>query len=108
MNLCPPHLNLVFAWIWLLAGFLSGTFMRLHFHDPNWMGGYSSYRRRMYRLGHISFFGLGMVNFIYYLTARSVGASGLWADCASYAFVLGGLTMPICCWLMARTARAQL
>lgn len=107
MKLHAPEPNLVFAWVWILAGFLSGMLMGLRFHDPNWLGGYASYKRRMYRLGHISFFGLGMVNFLYYLTARTVGDFGMWGEIAAYAFVIGGVSMPVCCWFMAQTARAQ-
>ena len=68
-----PQINLVFAWVWILAGFLSGMAMGLFFDKENWLGGYASHKRRMYRLGHIAFFGLGTVNFIFYLTARAAG-----------------------------------
>jgi hypothetical protein len=107
VNFGAVQLNLVFAWVWILAGFLSGMVMGLCFHQENWLGGYASYKRRMYRLGHISFFGLGIVNFIFYLTIQTRGSAGALAHAASWCFVLGGLTMPICCWFMARTARAQ-
>ena len=40
----------------------------MFFHGENWLGGYASFKRRMYRLGHISFFGLGAVNMLFCLT----------------------------------------
>jgi hypothetical protein len=51
-------LNFYAAWIGILLGFIAGAVLGLFFHDENWMGGYSSWRRRMSRLGHISFFAL--------------------------------------------------
>lgn len=100
------HLNLVFAWIWILAGFLSGMIIGLKFHDEQWLGGYSSFKRRMVRLAHISFFGLGAVNLLFYLSLKdaTLSAFGL---AASRSFILGAVTMPICCWLMAWRPIAQ-
>jgi hypothetical protein len=106
MNLAGSHLNLVFAWLWILGGFLTGMVLGLKFHNDNWLGGYGSFKRRMHRLAHISFFGLGAVNLFFYLTVKdtALGALGSWA---SFAFVLGGVTMPLCCWLMAGSKRFQ-
>jgi hypothetical protein len=102
-----PQINLVFAWMWILAGFLSGMLMGLFFDKETWLGGYTSHKRRMYRLGHISFFGLGAVNFIFYLTARALGAGGPLWEFASALFIVGGVTMPLCCALMAHEKRLQ-
>jgi hypothetical protein len=107
MNLQMPQINLVFAWVWILAGFLSGMIMGLFFHREDWLGGYASAKRRMLRLGHISFFGLGGVNLMFYFTARSAEFSGPLAEYASLALIIGGLAMPVCCALMARSARFQ-
>ena len=82
-------------------GFLSGLAMGLFFHRENWLGGYTSFRRRLYRLGHISFFGLGAVNLMFYLTARFALQSSAVRDCASVAFIIGGLTMPLVCLVVA-------
>lgn len=104
MNLAGSQLNVVFAWVWILAGFLSGMALGLKFHDENWLGGYASFKRRMYRLAHISFFGLGAVNLFFHLTLKdaAMGALGSWA---SIALILGGATMPLCCWLMAASKK---
>ena len=37
------------------------------------MGGYGSFRRRLARLGHISFFGLGFLNLLLAFTNQLVG-----------------------------------
>jgi hypothetical protein len=106
MNTAAAHANLVFAWIWILAGFLSGMMMGLRFHDENWLGGYASYKRRMYRLAHISFFGLGAVNFMFHFSLKGT-ALGAFGTAASIAFIIGGITMPLCCWLMASSKKFQ-
>jgi hypothetical protein len=94
------QLNLIAAWIGLLLGFVSGMLMGLKFHEPQWLGGYASYQRRMIRLGHISFFGLAMVNLMFYLAAQALPPAKLSVFVASWLFVSGAVTMPICCGLM--------
>ena len=102
-----PQLNLVFAWIGILLGFISGLYLGLNFHRENWLGGYGSFKRRLYRLGHISLFGLAVVNFMFYLTARSFPASGPLVLVASWAFMVGAISMPLCCLMMAHFPRTH-
>src|SRR5258708_6544794 len=97
------RLNLAFAWLWILLGFLSGAAMGMCFQRETWMGGYTSFPRRMYRLGHISFFGLGLINFLFAITLRVFAIKSPIVDCAGYAFITGGVLMPICCLLMAHS-----
>ena len=94
------QINLLAAWVGILLGFLSGLALGLGFHRENWLGGYGSFTRRLYRLAHISLFGLGAVNFFFYFTARALPASTL-LSLASSAFIAGAITMPICCLIMA-------
>ena len=101
-----PHLNLVLAWVWILLGFVSGMLLGLFFHRENWLGGYGSLKRRMYRLGHISLFALGAVNLMFYLTVQNSPSSGV-LRVAAAAFIAGALTMPICCLLMAHHPRTH-
>jgi hypothetical protein len=104
----PPNLNLLLAWTWLLAGFASGALLGTKFANETWLGGYTSLRRRMYRLGHISFFGLGFVNLMFYLTAKlNVGLPATLISVASLAFVIGALTMPACCLILAHHTTAR-
>ncbi|MBI5772689.1 MAG: hypothetical protein HZA89_02970 [Verrucomicrobia bacterium] len=100
MKFQPIHVNLLAAWLGLLLGFASGMLMGLKFHEPQWLGGYASYPRRMIRLGHISFFGLAMVNLMFYFVAPSFPAAKLSVTVASWLFVVGAATMPVCCGLM--------
>ena len=94
------QINLLAAWVGMLLGFLSGFALGLFFHREDWLGGYGSFARRMYRLAHISLFGLGAVNFFFYFTARALPADTM-LSLASAAFIAGAITMPICCLLMA-------
>ena len=107
MNPQLLHWNLVFAWGWILMGFISGVALGLFFHRDEWLGGYGSWKRRLYRLGHISFFGLGFANLVFWVTARLLPAAPASLDTASIAFLIGGITMPLCCALAANFKPAR-
>jgi hypothetical protein len=108
MKYSIPQLNLIMAWLWIVIGFLSGMVLGLFFHREDWLGGYASFKRRMYRLGHISFFGLGAVNLLFYFTVKSFPAAGPLAGIASWAFVVGAVSMPVCSLLMAHFPKAHM
>lgn len=94
-------LHLMTGWIAMLLGVVVGAMIGLLFHDDNWAGGYQSWRRRMMRLGHISLFGIGFINLMFGLTLRAVTVPDSHAGVASVAFVIGMVTMPLCCFLAA-------
>jgi hypothetical protein len=106
MNSCS--INLMAAWAGILLGFLSGMLLGMFFHREAWLGGYGSFRRRMYRLGHISFFGLGAVNLFFWLTVKLSPLAGAPVNVASGAFILGAITMPLCCVVMAHFPKLHL
>jgi hypothetical protein len=85
----------------MLGGVLSGAVLGLFFHREDWMGGYDSYRRRLTRLGHISFFGLGFLNLIFAATSGQLLLTGRYLTIASGALLVGAITMPVCCFLSA-------
>ena len=95
------ELNLFAGWCGFLAGIVSGAVIGMFFHRDDWMGGYDSYRRRMVRLGHISFFGLGILNALFGLTLAAAHFPGQWLPAASCCLLLGAATMPACCFLSA-------
>ena len=103
-----PAINLAMAWLWILGGFLSGLALGTKFHGEDWLGGYASHRRRLYRLGHISFFGLGMVNFMFFLTAHLLSLAGALVNVAGVTFILGAASMPVCCVLMAHWPKSRM
>jgi len=82
-----------FGWGILMAGFLSGAILGLGFHRADFLGGYDSFRRRLLRLGHIACCALGLLNVV--VALAPVTATTRWL------FVIGGLTMPVVCWLTA-------
>ena len=93
-------MNLQAAWIGLLLGCVAGAIPGLFFYNNDWLGGYSSWRRRMMRLGHIAFFGIGFINLSFALTARALDLdAGLQG--ASVLLIAGAVTMPTVCYLSA-------
>jgi hypothetical protein len=61
-------LHILAGWIGVSLGVLTGAVFGLAFHKENWLGGYNSWTRRMLRLGHISFFGIAFLNFMFAIT----------------------------------------
>ncbi len=92
---------LALGWLSMLGGALSGALLGLFFHDDGWLGGYGSFRRRMLRLGHIAFFGLGFVNVLGGLSLRALPIGGGYAAVATAGLGLAALAMPLCCFLAA-------
>ena len=94
-------LHLTAGWWGVTLGVLSGGGMGLLFHREDWLGGYGSWSRRMVRLGHISFFGLAFLNFMFALTVHDSLLSGMTVQSASVLFLAGAITMPLVCFLSA-------
>jgi len=82
-------------------GVLAGAVLGLYFHREDWVGGYGSFRRRMLRLGHISLFGLGFMNLAFGLTRGAIDLAPALVEFSSLGFLVGVITMPLCCFLAA-------
>jgi hypothetical protein len=96
------RLNLIVGWICILLGVIAGAVIGLFFWREDWLGGYNSWCRRMTRLGHISFFGLGLINIAFELSvSRLALPRGPALATASYGLFLGAATMPLVCFLSA-------
>src|SRR5881296_1557738 len=78
MNSHGAQLNLVLAWLWIVVGFGVGFF-----------------------------FGLGAVNFLFYLTTQSFTHGSIALTIASWGFVLGAVSMPLCCFVLAHQPRLR-
>jgi len=91
-------LNWYAGWSMILAGFLSGAVLGLGFAREGFLGGYTSFRRRILRLGRISLAALGMINLLYALSPLPVPASFCDRG-ASLSFLAGGVLMPFVCFL---------
>ena len=92
--------NLVCAWIGIVLGAVTGAVQGMFFHDEKWLGGYGSWQRRMTRLGHISFFGLAILNLAFAFTV-SYFEKELLVKLPSYLLILGAIDMPLSCYLSA-------
>jgi hypothetical protein len=93
-------INLAVGWIAVLVGLMAGAGIGLFFHDDAWLGGYSSWSRRMVRLGHISLLGTGLLNVAFALTLqRDISIAPL--PVASALLAVSVLAMPAVCFLAA-------
>jgi hypothetical protein len=97
----PMRFNLLVGWISMAGGALSGAVVGLFFYKENWMGGYASLRRRMIRLGHISFFGIGILNVLFAVSLAAIAIPPAFGRFASLGFATAAVTMPACCFLTA-------
>lgn len=93
--------NLWAGWTGMVFGLLFGAIIGLRFHDESFAGGYGSFRRRLLRLGHIAFFGLGIINVLYALTLESTGVIIRYPVVASACLAASIVLMPLMCFLTA-------
>lgn len=95
------QLHMFFGWSLMMLGGISGAVIGLRFHEADWAGGYASFRRRLMRLGHIAFFGLGILNVLFALALTQVPPGPRYQGLASAGFIVAGIGMPLCCFLAA-------
>jgi hypothetical protein len=101
------QLNLTVAWVWMVLGTLLGLILGSFFQRDDFLDGYGSFKRRLYRLAHVAFFGLGILNILFFFTARVLPAPTAWISAASWSFVVGAVSMPTCCILVAHQPRLR-
>jgi hypothetical protein len=89
------ELNLAGGWIAILAGLVTGIALGLFFHKEEWLGGYASWPRRMLRLGHISFFGTGLLNILLALSLSALKTEP--HPIGSLAMLASTVAMPAVC-----------
>ena len=93
-------INLYAAWIGIFADCIAGAVQGLFFHKDDWLDGYGSWRRRITRLGHISFFGIGFINFAFAVSLRMLEMEGELVV-SSRLLIVALITMPLLCYLSA-------
>jgi hypothetical protein len=88
------------GWASLAVGIAVGLVMGLWSFDgplqpPAWIGEYADTARRLVRLGHIAFIGLGLVDILLEreLVRSSLGQTG--RSIASWSMVVGNVLLPI-------------
>jgi hypothetical protein len=94
----PHPLNWYAGWSLILTAFVAGAVIGLAFHREDFLGGYTSFPRRLLRLGHIALAALGMINILFALSPVPAGA---FTTAASICFLAGGVLMPAVCFLTA-------
>ena len=92
-------MNLIAAWTGILLGLLAGVVMGLFFHKEDWLGGYNSWPRRLFRLGHIAFFGIAFLNFAFVITIQSASVPSAVFAWPGALLVVAQFTMPLVCLL---------
>ena len=91
-------INVTAAWIGFLLGGIAGAIPGLFLYRYDWLGGYTSWQRRLIRLGHIAFFGIGFLNLGLGLTGKALGIE---SPVASVLMLVGAATMPLTCYASA-------
>lgn len=103
-------LNIVFGWVWMNMGFITGLLMglkaeqfglNLQKEGPTWLDGYSSVPRRLIRLGHVAFIMLPVLNILYGQYIDAAALSMTWKTAGSYAMIFGGVGVPLLCFTAA-------
>jgi len=92
---------ILFAWAWFVGGLLSGVILGLGFWRNDYLGGYDAWPRRLTRLGHIAFFGTGLLCLSMGLTAHTLELHAPVLRWAGGLAITGAVTMPIVCFLSA-------
>lgn len=95
------QLNILIGWGSMILGALSGAIIGLFFHRDEWAWGYASFRRRLMRLGHIAFFGLGILNLLFGFTVQTLALAEPLLTISSTGFIVAVIAMPLCCFLAA-------
>jgi hypothetical protein len=92
--------NRVVGWTSLAAGVGVGLVMGLWSFDgplqpPGWIGAYGDTSRRLVRLGHIAFIGLGLIDILIEreLLRSALGRTG--RTVASWSMVIGNVLLPV-------------
>lgn len=89
-----------FGWALVIVGVASGALIGLGFHAEDFAGGYTSWRRRLTRLGHIACVALGMLVMLVALSPAAQ-ATGALASLCFGLWRLGAVAMPTVCFLSA-------
>ena len=96
----PGRLNRQVGWVSTAVGAVTGLVMGLWSFDgpvavPGFLGEYADTARRLARLGHIAFFGLGILNVLIGWELDRAALSGRAARLASRSMNFGNIGLPL-------------
>jgi len=91
--------NVKIGWVSLAFGASTGVVLGLWSFDgpvavPEWLGGYGELSRRLARLGHIAFFGLGILNLLMARELPRLTMQPGYVSIASWAMNFGNVFLP--------------
>jgi hypothetical protein len=94
------------GWLSTCLGAGSGLIMGLWSFDgpvavPGWLGEYDQTARRLARLGHIAFFGLGILNLLVAGELKRISPGSWGRRTASWAMNFGNVFLPLTLFLAA-------
>lgn len=92
-------INRKVGWLSLLLGASSGIVLGLWSFSgpvpvPEFLGAYDDVARRLARLGHIAFFGLGILNLLVARELPRLTLPAFWLRLASLSMIVGNVLMP--------------
>jgi hypothetical protein len=93
--------NFAIGWLWIHLGVVSGMALGTGFLRPGFLGGYDAARRRLVRLGHISFFGLGGLNVLFAHASPFAATDSQIAVIAATGLIVAAISMPLACAVVA-------
>jgi len=99
MNLNEEKCRVV-AWISFVLGIGTGLVLGLWSFDgpfttPGWLGGYEDVSRRMVRLGHIAYFGLGFLTLLLALELNKLQLTKREQLLTTNAMIFGNMVLPL-------------
>ena len=94
MNHTIGFWNILFGWCWINIGFIMGMVMGMKFKNPDWLGGYASWERRMLRLSHVAFIFLSILNIVYGHELANVQMSETLKQLGSILIIIGAIGIP--------------
>jgi len=90
--------NISFGWIWILAGLIVGAIMGMWSFNgpmPSPIGDYTSLPRRMFRLSHIAFIALAIINILYGYEIDKIKLKDRLKRFGSMCMIYGAVLMPL-------------
>ena len=101
MNQTIGSWNILFGWCWINIGFIMGMVMGMKFKNPDWLGGYASWERRMLRLSHVAFIFLSILNIVYGHELANVQMSETLKQLGSILIIIGAVGIPTIVFISA-------
>jgi hypothetical protein len=99
-DLASGEWNRRVGWLCAVLGVLSGSVLGLWSFDgpltpPSWLGEYGDTPRRLARLGHIAFFGLGLFDLLLGHELRRSALCTRWKRVAAASMIFGNVGLPL-------------